>query len=291
MIMTLRIIVAVHVLFLFFLVSAELQASDLPTAATTDITQNQTEAGQFDPSLYVTPKSAIRNSTKQTGNSFIVDVRRKALFDRARIPGSINIPIYSIKTKVFLKNKPILLVNEGFTSPEMQRACSQLNSIGYHASILFGGIKLWREVGGPVAGDYFYLDTLNHISPKDYYDSSKLGHWVVINASMNPSGTAPETFPTAHHIPFDNKSDTFAQSIRNQPSLKKRDRFSSVLVFDQDGTHYEKMGDDIKNARLSNVYYLAGGYDAYRQFLQKLTIMKNHEKGAKVSVKKCGTCP
>jgi hypothetical protein len=43
----------------------------------------------------------------------LIDVRRSSEYERFRIPGSLNLAPFAIKSKAFLKNKNIVLVNEG----------------------------------------------------------------------------------------------------------------------------------------------------------------------------------
>lgn len=292
MIMIRPIVVSVSVLFLFAIAVAELNAGEQLQATAADNPQTEVKASLFVPSLYVTPKSAIRSLNKEPGKTIMVDVRRKDLFEKARIPGAINVALYSIKTKAFLKHKPILLIDEGYGSTEMQRTCSNLNAAGYQARILFGGIKLWREIGGPITGDFFYLNSLKKISPANYYyNSRKLGHWEIIDTSVKSSDAISETFPKAHQIPYGNEEDEFTKALRSLFNSKKRDRFSSVLVLNQDGKDYAKMEDDVEAARLSNVFFLEGGLSGYQQFIRKLAVMQNHEKGVKVNPRKCATCP
>ena len=282
MLMVKRILVTAYLLILFFVASTESLSSDQPQGKPTDIPKNEIQSSLFNPSLYVTPKSAIRNLKNEPGHTILVDVRRKDLFEKARIPGAINIPLYSIKTKTFLKNKPMLLLDEGYGSSQMQRTCVDLNAAGYHARILFGGIKLWWEAGGPVNGDFFYLNSLKTISPDIYYSSRNIGHWLVIDTSKKLSDAGPKTLPNVHHVPYENEKNVFAKALRSLSNTRKRDRFSSILVLSQDGKNYEKMEGDINTAQLSNVFYLDGGFDGYHHYLQNLAVLQKHEKGVKV---------
>ena len=51
-------------------------------------------------------------------------------FTEAHIPGSINMPLYAVKTKTFLKSVPVVLVNEGFRYAELESECRRLAERG-----------------------------------------------------------------------------------------------------------------------------------------------------------------
>ena len=293
MILKFRSILLVTILLSMVLLAASSPANTKQQQPTTDKRHTEpTPSNRFDSSLYITTRTAIRQFKKEPGKNILVDIRRKADFDKARISGSINLPVYAVKTKPFLKSKPVVLIDEGYGSPDLQRACSRLNEAGFQARILFGGLKLWRELGGPVAGDFFYLKSLSRITPADYHTSQQLGHWTVIDVmAAPPSEKLLPTFSTARHIPFAPRSETFAASLSELRHSIRRNRFTAVLVLDRDGTGYEQMEDAFASARLVNLYYLEGGVDGYRQHLEKLARMKNHEKGKRISPEKCATCP
>jgi hypothetical protein len=44
----------------------------------------------------------------------LVDVRDRDCFERFRIPRSIHVPLYAVKTKGFLKERFLVLVHEGY---------------------------------------------------------------------------------------------------------------------------------------------------------------------------------
>lgn len=292
------------VLFIFaylFFGEAELNAGtidqnlhrngQLSPSESMQIESSAIEQNRFKSSLYVSPKPAIRNLKNDPNQYILVDVRGKEFFKKARIPGSINIPLYSLKTKTFLKDKSIILVSESVANAQLQRTCAKLNASNFNARILFGGIKLWQEVGGQVTGNFFYLNSLKTITAADYYSSIGFSCWEVVDASAAVDEKAGEFFPEAVSVPFVDGNNSFAKALQKANITKKRDRFSSVLVINKNGTHYAKISDAVQLARLSNVYYLEGGLKGYQRFKQKLALMHNHKKGEKISQKKCAVCP
>ena len=68
---------------------------------------------QHESSFAISP-DAVLYKLKQKQKITLIDVRNPEDFARLHIPGSLNIPLYAVKTKVFLKSFPIVLINAGF---------------------------------------------------------------------------------------------------------------------------------------------------------------------------------
>ncbi len=60
-----------------------------------------------DPAFAISVESVLRKLKKKE-KIVLVDVRNREKFEKIRIPGSINIPLFAIKTKTFLKHKPLV---------------------------------------------------------------------------------------------------------------------------------------------------------------------------------------
>ena len=82
---------------------------------------------QHDAAYAISP-DAVLYKLKQKQKITLIDVRNPEDFARLHIPGSLNIPLYAVKTKVFFKSFPVVLINEGF----------QLQSAGNRVSSSYG---------------------------------------------------------------------------------------------------------------------------------------------------------
>jgi rhodanese-related sulfurtransferase len=97
------------------------------------------------------------------GESVFVDIRSPDAFRAGHIADSLNIPPYALGTKDFLKDRNIVLVDEGYGLPETEQLCRTLRETGFHSvSILRGGWRRWVENGGKdgglqVAGDRYMI--------------------------------------------------------------------------------------------------------------------------------------
>lgn len=65
------------------------------------------------PGLMISMDSIVADREKKK-EWMLVDIRPTAAFEKLRIPGSLNVPIFAIKTKPFLKKQDLVLVDEGY---------------------------------------------------------------------------------------------------------------------------------------------------------------------------------
>ena len=102
--------------------------------------------------LYLSMES-VQAMLKRNQDIILFDVRREEAFDRARIAGSIHVPLHALKAKSFLKSKPSVLVAQGYPDRELENACRSLREAGFErVFILRGGINAWQEQKGPMEG-------------------------------------------------------------------------------------------------------------------------------------------
>ena len=102
---------------------------------------------KHDPSLAISVEEVFYK-LKRNQKLTLVDVRSKKDFERLHIPSSINIPLFAVKTKTYLKSARLVLVNEGFRYAELANECRRLTERGLKMSILDGGLPAWKHSGG-----------------------------------------------------------------------------------------------------------------------------------------------
>jgi rhodanese-related sulfurtransferase len=134
----------------------------------------------------------------------LIDVRGPQAFEQVRIPGSLNIPLFAVKTKAFLKDKPLVLVDEGFRPRRLADACDQLRQAGFEARFLFGGLNAWRTRSAnfnllrsaklalprsahvnllPLQGDVFAQNALNTMPPQALFAEQGSEYWLLLDVS------------------------------------------------------------------------------------------------------------
>lgn len=79
-------------------------------------------------------------------STLLVDVRSKLDFEAWYIPGSTNLPFFSLKTNFFMKDRRVVLIDNGFDSWQLHLQCSELKSMGFeYVSVLRGGLYTWTR--------------------------------------------------------------------------------------------------------------------------------------------------
>ncbi len=74
---------------------------------------------------------------KDDKKCLIVDVRKKKYYERIRIPGSLNIRPYALKSKKALQGFRLILVNNGFNYGKLEKVCNDLRNIGFKVQQAF----------------------------------------------------------------------------------------------------------------------------------------------------------
>ena len=231
-----------------------------------------------DPSPSVSADSALRQHRQN--RVFLIDVRNRDAFEALKIPGSLNIPLYAVKTRPFLKSRPMVLVNEGFAASLLERECRQLNQKGFKAAILAGGLNAWRYRNGPLEGDLLQLKTFSTVSSRTYHQEKDFSNSIVIEVSEVRGSNSKQLIPAAIHLPQVGASANQPMHNRSLSDLRasvrenRKNPNSAILITNQDGKGYERIEKAIAKANLGSVFYLAGGLDGYRRFLDHLALSR-----------------
>lgn len=217
----------------------------------------------------------------------LVDVRRDEEFSKASIPGSINLPLYAVKTKAFLKTKTVVLLNNGVNYASLeQEAVDLIIRHGFsQVRILTGGLGHWRDAGGELTGNSFDLEKLNLVSARDIFVDKNYDDWLVVDASLVISRDSAQFFPAVHHLPFSQDPNDFIKRLgavikAGKPALPY------ILLINEHGD-YESIKRAVANVRIRNVFYLDGGLRAYRDFNTMLALARQPQKKTGA----CGVCP
>ena len=227
-----------------------------------------TDVAAFEPDLFVHPEQILKKMQKGDSGIQLVDVRPEGAFAEVRIPGSFNIPLFALKTKAFLKSKQVVVAGDGRSCEELQRACRELRALGFDANILFGGINLWRQMGGPVQGDYFKMEDLKFVSPQTFYANRFCGRWIVVDAtSADSTVSVPwESYPTVSRVEFAPDSESFSKELA-MAAKQPPSGFSTVLAVTESGQTDKALEDAVRSAGFRHIVYLQGGEKAYARFL------------------------
>ena len=155
---------------------------------------------------YAVSVDTVMQRLQEQQDLFLVDVREERQFAQVRIPGSLNIPLFAVKTKSFLKTKAVVLVDEGYRPHQLEETCDQLTQAGFEAQFLFGGLNAWRTRSAkeslqrsakeslqrsahvhvlPLQGDVFAQKALNRMPPQALFAEQDGKHWLLLDVSTD----------------------------------------------------------------------------------------------------------
>ena len=219
-----------------------------------------------DPSLVVSVE-AVLGKPFQTGETVLVDVRDPAKYAGHKIPGSISLPLFSVKTKTYLKDRTLVLFSEGYSYHDLEEECRRLRALGFNASILDGGLRRWTEGGGPVEGRATLRDTIVEVPPQVFFQERHYENWVVIDVSESGDGEMPPLLPEAYPIDLGKGLDGAISRLRAIGEQNQHKPFLAFLIVNRDGEGYERLDRLMREAGLREVYFLEGGLQTYEAFL------------------------
>jgi rhodanese-related sulfurtransferase len=243
---------------------------------------------KHDPALAVSVE-AVLYKLRQNHRFTLVDVRSRQDFERLHIPGSINIALYAVKTKTYLKSSPVVLINEGFTYDELQTECRRLAERGFQALILDGGLPAWQLRGGKLSGDRFALDEMKAVSPQALFRAKDYENTLVIDISPARSEAAGRLIPYAAHIPISAGSDASAAELSKLIAKNKSKPLQAVVIFNGTGEQYEK-AEKMMNRIGIHPFYLQGGLAAYQKYLEGLMLSWKPRDSRMKTVGDCKPC-
>jgi rhodanese-related sulfurtransferase len=244
-----------------------------------------------DPSFAISVETVLRKLNKKN-DVILIDIRNRKEFEKFRIPGSINIPLFAIKTKTFLKHKTLVLINEGYNYGPLEQECKGLRGSGFTAAwVLNGGLNDWREKGAPIDGDVFVQKELNRMPSQVFFEEKDYENWLVIDASRSKNPESHYLIPQTISIPFADDAEKFVSSIKRIMERHEKTPFLSLLILNENGGQYERIEKLIKEAEIRNVFYLKEGLMGYKGFLKQQALMRQPNDHSRKTLKKCLNCP
>ena len=186
-------------------------------------------------------------------SGLLVDVRAKKSYHQSTIPSAINIPLYAVKTKSYLKGKHLILFDDGSNPLRLVNECRQLISkYGMKISVLKGGIRQWNN-GGKGKGILYKL------TPDDYLASINVGRWVIIDASGNKEARA--IFSGSQLIDF---AKIESNDLTEITSAIKQGK--DIVVLTDYGESTQQLAE-VQQRFDQPVFLLTGGVKGYADFL------------------------
>ncbi len=282
---TIRSIITVAIIILAGVsVNVSAAESTLPSKIPNELIARKLK--KHDPSLAISVE-AVLYKLKRNQKFTLVDVRSRQDFQRLHIPGSINILLYAVKTKAYLKSASVVLVNEGFRYAELENECRRLAERGFMVSILDGGLPAWKRNGGQLVGDLFVLDAMKTVSSQVFYRAKDYENTLVLDISSQRSKASSQLIPYAKHLPVLDNSDRSMPGLRKL--ITKNKPFQSIVIFNESGEQYEK-AEKMLNRLGIDPFYLQGGVAAYQKYLDGLMLSWKPRDSRMKTVGNCKPC-
>lgn len=235
--------------------------------------------------------AAVFHKLNKNQTITLIDVRGKDQFETVHIPGSINIPLYAVKTKTYLKSTPLILINDGYHHEPLERECAYLRKAGFQAWILFGGLYHWKQKGGSLQGDHFKQEELNKVPPPIFFTERAYEDWIIIDMAPTKNAKASSLIPQSTHIPFSNKTAVFTATLQKTIAQRKGNPLRSLIFFNEKGEDYKTIEKILHQAGYTEVFFLTGGLEAYDRFVTNLALLRQARDNAKRTIKRCINCP
>lgn len=239
-------------------------------------------------SACLVPFSAIDKLRTQKDFTF-VDVRSPAEYDRYRISGSINIPLHQVKTKEFLKKFPVVLVNDGRSTSELEKTCGELKQAGFdRVSVLEGGLFAWRANKRALEGDPLAQAKLNRMSSIELIEEHGKPNLYVIDVSTPGKHKDLNAWLPAKiiSVPIKVKGDSIARIAKIISQQRKQNPKGMPLLIADNNDVYDRIDAGLQKSGVATVILrLDGGIQGYREHVtRQLAIWSEQNKPRRYDV-------
>jgi len=243
---------------------------------------------QGDSSFAISPDEVLYK-LKQKQKITLVDVRNPEDFARLHMPGSLNIPLYAIKTKFFLKSFIIVLINEGLNFSRLETECRKLKDMGFKVFILDGGLAVLKQKRSPLVGAILALEEMKVVSPQVFFREKDCENTLVIDISPVQTEISRQLMPNSNHIPVPTKPREWVRRLNRIIADHKNQQFLSVVVFNETGDGYEGVNKILTGIGV-NAFYLHGGVTGYKRYLEDLMLSWLPRDSRIMTSSICRTC-
>jgi rhodanese-related sulfurtransferase len=242
-----------------------------------------------DNSLFISAAAVLRSSAEGRLPT-LLDVRSTQDFNTFRIPGSLSVPFSAVWTKGFFRSRRVVLVHSGYRCELLMKACRGLRAAGFDVAILAGGLPQWRRSGGPLEGDAVAIQEMTRVSPNIFYEAQRDGSWIVIDTSAN-AGSGRSLLPQSRSLPSTADPSVFQAELAKITGGDNGNPCLRVLLVSEHGEYPEELLRAVDRTVSVNVFRLAGGLAAYRDYLNLQTKMSQPKPPDQPKWKRCSSSP
>lgn len=204
-------------------------------------------------------------------NVELIDIRSKKEFEEYRVPGSINLSSFEVKSKAFLKSKHLVILGNSLDLIEMGALCKDLKQHGFKkVNIMKDGLMPWKD---KLIGDKAKaIDNweFGKISPKEFLTLQSKIKWLVLDAREKPIDvhqSIKEIYAGLEVIPFKSDKKASLERISEFVSAQEINSLYGFLVVTDEGASYEMISEYLGQNNVNNVFYMDGGIKSYSKYL------------------------
>ena len=221
---------------------------------------------------------------KLSPGALIVDLRHENQFEKYSIPGSLNIPYFSLKTKSFMSDRQVVLIDDGFEGDSLYTQCEELARYGFSdVNILVNGIYAWIRSnhfsGKNVAGKDIVRSSAMPPEIIEGLDSQDI---LIINQSAADNGAVSELFQweDSQIISAGLPDSAVVERMQNK-NLK------SILVIGSSDAVPPEFYKWYYNESVQKVQYLKGGIGGYQTYIKYKKAMLSNMVARNAAVPMC----
>jgi rhodanese-related sulfurtransferase len=157
----------------------------------------------------------------------LIDLRGQAAHAQGAIEGSLSMSVAELRTKAFLKSRPVVLVGDGKGQRDLMAACTQLKAQGFtKAKVLLGGLPSWIAEGQSVLGRRDVIDEVPSLTSAELWLEGQFEANLVVIAE--PLRRLQQRMPNA--VVTADLSPTGLQKVLSQRRKSRAPVVASVVV-------------------------------------------------------------
>ena len=210
----------------------------------------------------------------------LVDVRQQEIYSSYHMPGAINIQPHAIRAMKSLKQRKLVLVDEGYNFSRMEKLAVKLREAGFKETyILDGGLTSWHKAGGKITGDKIKLRKVNRLTPLAYEKQMKYNSWYpLILRKTSPENRTLINLPGSIEVDVrDKKTEAATAAIDKLISSELEQRKNIELVLISGEGLPEWYAEEIaKKINYQNIYILNGGVTAFKEHIHRREVAANN---------------
>ena len=253
------------------------------------LTGRVSPAWGMDPALCL-DETACKAILENPLSVLVVDVRGEEAYRKGHAPGAMELPLFAVKGKSFLRDRTVVVMDEGWgrAAAEVRRLRAEE---GMSQLWLWpGGLVAWRDMGGAVEGDGPF--DADRLPPETVDPIAQMREWLVVDAGAPREGVAEALAmpPGTIRIPFRRGEEAaFREALDRE--LEAADALF-VLIGTESGIEAADVAN-IGSALACGVFHLRGGWAEWRRWLE---IMVKSQKGLEANIREshrqapCRTC-